>query len=178
MDDPDDNPRLELRPESENPRSSLPGEEDHLARAKERMDQLRGKINQDDLLEYQDKFYAEAPAGWSYNWKTWSIYNQHNPKHIANMMRGGWSFVPASRHRELLYPEYKDETIIIDGQILMERPIELTKRAEELQYRAATEQVRAKEEQLGAAPEGTAPRNHPQVRPQIRKSVGPVEIPS
>lgn len=147
---------------------------DHEERARKRLAELRAQIGDDFGSDvFIDKFYAVAPPGWSYNWKRFSTWNKEDPQYLASQARFGWSPVPAHRHRELLFPEYADESIIIDGLILMERPQELTDLRKKLDYESAVSQVTMKEASMADAPEGTAPRNHPEVRPRISTQIGP-----
>jgi hypothetical protein len=158
--------------------SARPQVVDHLARARERIAQIRAIHGDDDFSEvYVDKWFAQAPEGWTYEWKTHSVWNKEYPQYISALQRTGWSPVPANRHRELLYPEYEAENIIIDGMILMERPKELTDKVRQREYRRAIEVVRNSERKLAEAPAGTAPRTaFAETAPRIRGHVGPVTI--
>ncbi len=42
-------------------------------------------------------------------------FQQELPHYTTQLLRTGWAPVPAHRHRELLFPEYTDESIIIDA---------------------------------------------------------------
>jgi hypothetical protein len=154
--------------------------EDHKARAEARLAEIRGQIGDGGVDDFLDKFDVPAnliPEGWSYNWKTWSVYNEERPQYFANMQRGGWSPVPASRHPELTYPGYVGDTILRDGMILCERPAVLTEEAHERASREARAQVRAKEQAMSATPVNTLPRDaDPRTAPRIKTSVGPVQI--
>jgi len=78
----------------------------------------------------------------------------------------------------LLYPEYNDETIILDGLMLMERPKELTDRRRLREKLKATDQVRNSEAKLVEAPAGTAPRDqHRKTQPRVGSTVGPIGVP-
>jgi len=154
-----------------------PGEIDHVARAKMRIEQLRLELGDsfDGGEFYIDKFYAEAPPGWVYNWKNFSVFEREERKYQAQMMRNGWSPVEASRHRDLLYPEYEDQFIIIDGMMLMERPKEMNDKRVEAEKLKAKIQVAANEARLSEAPPGTAPRDQfAFTRPNISGHTGPV----
>jgi hypothetical protein len=73
---------------------------------------------------------------------------------------------------------YKGETIIVDGQQLMERPEEITEEVKKIDAQRARRQVRAKEEQLVAAPQGQFERsNKDQPLVKIRKTFEPMAIP-
>lgn len=174
---PNGGPQFSFKPAEEEPRS---GYMDHEERARIRMAEIRqiqGDID-DDSDDYHDKFYAEAPPGWSYEWKNHTIFNKEFPHYTATLMRNGWSPVPAHRHRELLYAGYSDDSVIIDGMILMERPMELTKRRRLREIRKATDQVRSSEAKLAEAPPGTAPRDRfRETLPRVGSMVGPIGIP-
>jgi hypothetical protein len=151
---------------------------DHLARARARIAEIRAVHGDDDFSDvYVDKWFAQAPEGWTYEWKTHSVWNKEYPQYLSALQRTGWSPVPAGRHRELLYPEYDGENIIVDGMILMERPKELTEKVRQREYRRAIEVVRNSERKLAEAPAGTAPRTaFAETTPRVRGHVGPVSI--
>lgn len=152
---------------------------DHMERARKRVAELRQLHGDDDSLEdtFYDKWYCEAPPGWSYEWKTHSVWNKEYPQYYNTLLRRGWAPVPASRHRHLLYPEYTDESIIIEGMVLMERPKELTDRQRLRDIRKAADVVRNSEIKLTEAPPGTPSRSeNPRVRPRLSSHVGPVDI--
>jgi len=169
------------RPGLRGQEEARPGYIDHMERARKRIAELRaqyGDLDSDDSDVYQDRFYAEAPPGWTYEWKTHTVFNKTFPHYTTSLMRSGWAPVPSHRHRELLYPEYEGEAIIIDGLMLMERPKELTERRRMRERMKATEQVRSSEAKLVEAPPGTAPRDsHREIRPRVGSSVGPIGIP-
>jgi hypothetical protein len=151
---------------------------DHEARARARIAEIRAIHGDDNFSDtYVDKWYAQAPPGWVYEWKTHSVWNKEYPQYVNNLQRTGWSPVQAARHRELLYPEYEAENIIIDGMILMERPKELVDRVRNREYRNAIEVVRNSERKLADAPAGTGPRTaFAETTPRVRGHVGPVTI--
>lgn len=99
----------------------------------------------------------DIPRGMSYQWNNHSIFGQEQHAYSAFMAQQGWEPVPASRHPHLMPPGYTGP-VIVDGQILMERPTELTLEALQEDLDRARGEVRLKEEQLGAAPQGTMPR--------------------
>jgi hypothetical protein len=151
---------------------------DHIERARKRIAELRATYGDDDQDSvgdaFIDKWYAEAPPGWTYEWKTHSVWNKEYPQYMNNLYRKGWQAVPASRHRDLTFPEYEGESIIIDGMMLMERPKELTDRQRIRDYRKAIDQMKFSEQKLTEAPPGTAPRDiNPLTRPRVSSHVGP-----
>ena len=151
---------------------------DHEARARQRIAEIRAVHGDDDFSDtYVDKWFAAAPPGWVYEWKTHSVWNKEYPQYVNGLQRTGWSPVLAARHRELLFPEYEGENIIIDGMILMERPKELVDRVRTREYRNAIDVVRNSERKLADAPAGTGPRTaFAETQPRVRGHVGPVTI--
>lgn len=172
------------RNDRQNPRSkeeiaaTRPGEIDHMSRAKEYMAQYRaryGDLDQLGEITFDDKWNVEAPPGWTYEWKTFSVWNKEYPQYHNALLRSGWQAVPATRHRDKMVPGSTDESIIIDGLMLMERPQELTQQRRRSEYLKAVEIVRMSEARLADAPPGTAPRaTHPEIRPRVSGHVGPV----
>jgi hypothetical protein len=154
-------------------------EEDPRTRAARRAAELRE--HRGSLDDGVDKFYIDPtiiPDGWSYEWKNHTILGQPNPSYEVNMARAGWEPVPRTRHPELMPENYAGNTIIRDGQILMERPLEITKEAVERDKRAAKAQMQGKEAQLAGAPPGTFDRdNKGTPLASIKKSYEPMQIP-
>lgn len=152
---------------------------DHAERAKKRMAEIRAMMGEDNEdAAFEDRFYAEAPPGWVYEWKLFSAFNKEYPQYLARMARNGWSPVEATRHKHLLFDGYMEETIIVDGLILMERPKELSDRRRIKEKEEAEALVRAKELAIMDTPSGQPPRGtHPFTRPILSSSVGPAQIP-
>ena len=148
---------------------------DHEARAQQRVAEMRAIHGDGDFNDtYVDKWYAAAPPGWVYEWKTYAVWNKEYPQYVSGLQRTGWSAVQASRHRDLVYAGYEGENIIIDGMILMERPKELVDRVRQQQHRLAIDVVRNSERRLAEAPSGTAPRTaFADTAPRVRSHVGP-----
>ena len=151
---------------------------DHHARAKQRIAEFRAQHGTvDDIDVAIDPWFAQAPDGWDYEWKTKAVWNKEFPSYIAACIRTGWSPVPYERHRNLLYDGYEGQNIEKEGMILMERPKELTNLFRERDKKRARAQVFDSEAKLRDAPSGTAPRDqHPQTMPRVGGHVGPVEI--
>ena len=60
---------------------------------------MRALHGDDDNSEvFVDKWYAAAPPGWTYEWKTHSVFNKEFPQYHNSLLRTGWAPVPASRH--------------------------------------------------------------------------------
>ena len=133
----------------------------------------RTRQRKDTIIE--DIFYLpveEIPEGSSYEWKRWTVHGQEDPFYISSMRQQGWEPVDPKRHPNWVPPGYKESFIIKGGQILMERPTELTEEARAEQRQLAKRQVREAEQRLGMTPRDTGTRDHPGVRPQIVKEVG------
>jgi hypothetical protein len=154
-------------------------EESPRERAAKRAAELRGHggVEQETVNE----FYLPAeiiPDGWSYEWKRHTLFGKEDPAYQVALARGGWEAVPASRHPEQMPMAGAHQTITRKGMILMERPMEITEEVRRRDQQKARNQVRAKEEQLGATPPGTFDRGgDSRVRPNIRKTYSPVQIP-
>lgn len=122
----------------------------------------------------EDMFYIpveEIPEGLSYEWKRWSVHGEENPYYIAQMREQGWEPVPPKRHPNWLPPGIaeKQPHIIKNGQILMDRPMELTEEARREQRQLAKVQVREAEQRLGMTPNNTLTRQHQGVEPRVVK---------
>jgi len=120
----------------------------------------------------EDEFFIpidEIPEGLSYEWKRWSVNGQENPFYIAQMREQGWEPVPPSRHPSWVPPGYKEPHIIKGGQILMDRPVELTKEAHAEQRQLAKKQVREAEQRLGMTPKGELTRELDEIKPRVVK---------
>ena len=132
--------------------------------------------------EGNDRFYVDAskiPDGWTYEWKTRTIYNKEDPAYQVNLARTGWTTVPRTRHPEMMPAGHLGDTIEVDGQVLMERPEMITAQVRGADARRARDQVRAKEEQLGAAPPGHFERDtNRSTRPKVSRSYEPMPIPT
>jgi len=154
-------------------------DEDPRERAARRAEQIRnqrGGLDSDGI----DEFFVDpaiVPDGWSYEWKRHTFLGKEDPSYAVQVARGGWEPVPASRHPEMM-PAGNYTIIERKGQILMERPLTLTNEARDIELRRARNQVRAKEAQLSATPDGTMTREHERVRPSVKKSFTPMEIPA
>jgi hypothetical protein len=132
------------------------------------------------LMSHDDQFWLpveEIPEGSSYEWKRLSVMGQEDPFYIAQMRDQGWEPVLASRHPNWVPPGYDKPHIIKGGQILMERPIELTEESRREEHALAQRQVRDAEARLGMTPKGELTRNFPGVEAKITKEyVRPVPI--
>lgn len=164
-------PSLRPDPKSEDPRE----------RARRRAEQIRDHLG--ELDEGTDEFYIPPhmiPDGWTYEWKRHTIYNQEDPAYTVQLAREGWDPVPLNRdrdHRAMMPASWSKNTIERKGQILMERPVEITEEMRSIELRRARQQVRVKEQQLSATPDGTMTRDDPRVAPKIKKNYEAMPIP-
>ena len=119
-----------------------------------------------------DPFYIpveEIPEGSSYEWKRFSVNGQEDPFYLAQMRQQGWEPVDPKMHPTWVPPGYSLPSIIKGGQILMERPIELTREAHAESRAMARQQINDAEERLGRTPKDTLTREHPDVKPRVVK---------
>ena len=122
----------------------------------------------------EDQFYIprdEIPEGSDYEWKRWENVGLQDPFYIARMREQGWEPVNPKRHPTWVPPGYNEPHIIKGGQILMERPIELTLEARKELRQLSKQQVREAEQRLGMTPKGEATRELPEVAPRLTKEV-------
>ncbi len=123
------------------------------------------------------------PPGWDYNWKRKYVNGMADPAYDVAVARSGWEPVPASRHPDMMPADWKGNTIERKGQILMERPKQISDLVRQRDDKAARDQVRVKEQQLASAGKDQMPRagdpdGDPRTRPNIKKSYEPMPIPS
>ena len=149
---------------------------DAALRAKEIRDHLGGGMDDgtdDYFIPERDK-----PDGWTYEWKRQIVAGAEDPAYQVQLLRGGWEYVPASRHPEMMQGGYTGTQITRKGMVLMERPAEITAEVRMQEARKARLQVKVKEEQLSAPPPGQFERNNKSDSMiKVKKSVSPVDIP-
>ena len=160
--------------------AAIPATDDPRARAARRAAELR-EHRGGDMDDGVDKFYIDPriiPDGWSYEWKTLTVLGKENPSYQVNLAGRGWEAVPRARHPELMPDNHHGETIERDGQILMERPLEITNEVKALDFKKARDQVRGKEQQLSGAPPGQFERdNKGSPLASVKKSFESIPIP-
>ena len=105
--------------------------EDPRERAKARAQEIMDHIG--TIPDATDRMYIPQwaiPEEWSYEWKTFSIHNEEQTTHLNSLRDTGWEPVPTKRHTNdgsnIVPVNYKGDTIIRDGNILMERPLAVT----------------------------------------------------
>lgn len=135
----------------------------------------------DGTAEGGDKYAIPpdiVPAGWSYQWKVFTVLGQENPGYQVQLARSGWTTVPASRHPEMMPIGWTGQYIERDGQVLMQIPKVIEERQRILERRRALDQVRTKEAQLTGAPPGTFQRGtHPGAPVSVGKGYAPMQVP-
>lgn len=135
---------------------------DSLARAARRTAELQEHGYNGN--EGSDKFYIDpkmVPDGWSYEYRMFTVLGKEDPSYQVQLRNAGWEPVPVSRHPELMPLGHTGATIILDGMMLMERPLVITQEQTRRDQKNARDQVRAKEQQLtGAAPPGEFDRSN------------------
>lgn len=128
--------------------------------------QREAPLRQRLLKGDEDRFavdQSKIPAGTSYQWVPKTIFGEEQEEQLVVMQMQGWEPVPSERH-----PEYflkgqapKGASIIRGGQILMERPVELTQEARDEDTARAKGQLQAKLDALGDTPQGGLPKLTP-----------------
>lgn len=116
-----------------------------------------------DILE------SMAKEGWVYQWNVVTVTGKEDHSAQAALYRAGWTPVPAERHPGVFLPAEMKGSIIIDGLMLMERPMALEIEAKREERGAALAQVNGSRQQFGFSPtasgfEGADKSNHPAVR--------------
>lgn len=115
-----------------------------------------------------------VPSGYSYEWKRRSYLGKLDTRHINGLRLNHWKEVPASRHPDLASEE-PSGGIVVDGMVLMERPLYLTREARQESLETAVNQVRSVSERLGDTPTGTMTRNHATAKPMVNRSYDPFD---
>lgn len=123
----------------------------------------------------------EVPADlkdpdWSYEWKVETVLNQPDQPRQMQYLENGWRPVMnTGRWTGIFMPETVNGVaytgpIRRDGQVLMERPIELTRQAEADERRAAAAQMRNTRESLRLAMPSGFSQEHAGVAPKLNQS--------
>ena len=123
---------------------------------------------------------VKAPKGWSYQWQAITAVNKEldeiHKGSVVDMYENGWRPVPASRHPGVWTPPGYEGAIIVKGQRLEERPLELTKQAQredearaKSQLRDQTDSLRLTQSKLPGANAGRA-KQVSGIRMEIDKS--------
>lgn len=109
--------------------------------------------------EGNELYYDESkrPADMDYNWKRLTYGGKEDKQYQANMARFGWSAVPADRHPEI-GTEATNNTIIVNGLLLMERHLEYSRRSAEINNRKNEQQLGGMRERLADVGDINMPR--------------------
>jgi hypothetical protein len=129
---------------------------DPRARAAQRAAELMGLYG-NDIGDDTDDYYIDPaiiPDGWTYEWKRFTVLGAQDPAYQVTLARGGWEAVPAQRHPEMMPVGWAGATIERKGQLLMERPKQITDLVKQREYNKARQQVGQKEAQLYGQPAG------------------------
>jgi hypothetical protein len=154
-------------------------EEDPRARAARRAAEImnHGSFN----VGTGDNYHINAesiPPGWTYEWKRSATANKEDVPYEIELRRNGWEPVPASRHPELMPKGTSENTIIRGGQILMERPEEVTTEVKRQLHQEARDLQKLPHQLAGEAPAGSAPRdNSGKSMANINRSYEAIPIP-
>jgi hypothetical protein len=129
----------------------------------------RVRVSDDKFEIPSDILEATKKEGWVYQWNVVSVLGKEDHSAIAGLYRAGWTSVPAERHPGVFLPSEMKGSIVIDGLMLMERPIALELEAKAEERQAALSQVNGSRQQFGFSPtaagfEGADKSNHPAVR--------------
>lgn len=164
-------------PVSSGPERGPMRHEDPRAAAAARAQEILGNFSGDEASS--DQFTAPpAPPGWTYEWKTKTVLGKEDPAYTTALRRTGWTPVPRQRHPEMMPLDEMGDVIERKGQILMERPEEITQRFRQADRQRATDQMRAKQEQLAAAPQGQFERQNKDASlVKVSKSYEPMPVP-
>lgn len=150
--------------------------DDPRERAAKRTAELRKhNVNFDEGV---DKFAAPPPPdGWTYEWKRKSVMGWEDMSYMSNLERMGWEPVPASRHANMM-PKGYTGAIERDGQVLMERPKEITQEIRDIELKKARQQVQIKAGQLDPKGRGgLMDRDDANANVKIKKGYEPMQVP-
>lgn len=151
--------------------------DDARARAAARMAELRGHVDGALGDDAPDRFYIDrsiVPDGWDYEWKRHTLLNKEDPAYAVALAQNGWMPVPTGRHPSMMpFGSNPDAPITRDGNMLMERPTELTQLVRKADAKRARDQVRIKEQQLTDA----GPGHFDRTTPTVKKGYEAMKIP-
>lgn len=98
----------------------------------------------------------EIPSGMDYGWKVKTVNGQEAREAMINWRLNGWTPVPAGRHPGFS-GEPADSQAVIErgGQILCERPMELSQQSRGMDRDKAKDQVRSQMDRLAGRARNT-----------------------
>lgn len=82
-----------------------------------------------------------VPDGWTYEWKTKSIYNWEHVQHQVQLGMNGWEPVMAEKHDGMFMPKGYKGPVERGGLVLMERDDRLTAQSRAIDRRKALDPV-------------------------------------
>lgn len=144
------NPRQDVRPDTR---------PDSIREAEEYANKILDQFG--DASDYDDKFYvdpATIPLGWTFMWRTYSVFGKENAQYMNARARSGWRPVQSDRYPEFMPAGYAGP-IIVDGLMLMEQPTILVERALAATNKESKDALRNADRRLADAPPNTAPRD-------------------
>ena len=127
---------------------------------------------------------AHQAEGFALEWKRVATYGQEDHSYIAQTARGGWTPVPNERWPDVFLPGSFKGPIVIDGQMLMERPLKLQEEAAREDRIAAINQANGSRKSIGMQELASGFEDHnssknPQVRQNtfVRSEMSQVDTP-
>ena len=107
----------------------------------------------------------EHEYGLSIEWKRYEVFGQQNFAYMRTQEQQGWRPLPSNHPLidGMFSAKGTPDPVIVEGMILMERPMRLTKEARAEEQRKADAAVRLGQQRMRETPEGQAPRTTPQV---------------
>lgn len=117
--------------------------------------------------------HENIPPDVSLEWKLYtavgSEMKNEYPFYLEGMRKQGWEAVDPHTHPDWvrLPPDYPHHNVIVNGLILMERPMALTEEAREEAKFNANQQMRVAKQRLGLTPKDTMTRDFEGVRPKV-----------
>lgn len=111
----------------------------------------RAQFASTDPFELPPEFIqATLDEGYSLEWKTEYVYNEHRGVYVSRLQRdGAWRPVQNKRLPGVFANEDEEEPVRHDGMMLMERPLELTLAARREEQISAREQVLMRQRNWG-----------------------------
>lgn len=104
--------------------------------------------------------------GLSLEWKRYEVFGQQNYAYMRSLEQQGWRPLPGNHPLidGMFGPKGDSGPVIVEGNILMERPMRLTREAREEERRKAGHQISLGHQKMRESPEGQAPRMAPQIK--------------
>ena len=104
-----------------------------------------------DMLEESDEFFVPEELKdphWDVQWVRHSCFNQEDVNNINRYKRHGWTEIPAKRpgYERYVPKGWKENFILKDGMLLMERPKEVSRLVQEKAKQEAAMRVRIAEQ--------------------------------